>query len=824
MEDWKRLVAALLATMVAGCSAATWVKYRMNPDYPRAVDSTHVVAGLGGEVLIYLDEGGVPHIEASTELDLMRAVGFAHGRDRFFQMDLLRRYSQGRLSELLGEQDMGTRTSVELDAAMRGWGFAEACRRDLENTEPELLDLLEAYADGVNAARAEFPTIEHRLLRVEAEPWRPVDSLSVGLLTAWGITHNWKQEAARLLFAVHGGIERSERLYPSRAWPGATSIELTGEPHELPPAIVEEVRALFPPVAFEPFDTAAVPAFPDPFPGGAASDGWALGGTFTASGKPIVANDPHLTHTAPSLFYQQHLHCPEVDVIGITVPGVPFILVGHNRHVAWGLTSAVADAGDLYIEKPTDGDGAEVMGPRGIEPVTTEIRSILIRRRRKFDTRDFPLRRTSRGPLLNDLYPGLLPADGPLVSLHWDLAGVARGMEGYRQANRATNVEELIQAFHQVTVPLNAVVSGDVHGKIALSTTGRIPVRKNHLGTFPVPAWNSGYLWDGFVPQDRMPVVIGGEQDRIVHANNLMYDPTRAPIFFGIDSAPDYRVVRSFRRLDETGEHTVDRSIDIQHDVKLLRGERLTPVFLAALQPGRDWSEREKAALALLEEWDFEATPDSGATAVFFATYRAAVLMAMADELPPKARRFVLSLPYPYFFFDQWFENEEHPAWDDRQTSEVETRSEVLWAAFRQAVKELEEKLGRKVQKWTWGELHFRQFKHPFGSKKILAKKVNMPRSPAGGAWGALRKSHFDMGNPDNPYRSIGGAVLRMAVDMADVNRGRWIIETGASGWAGSPHYRDQHKLWVEGKSLPMLFDWNEVPEKSSAMLRLTGE
>ncbi len=812
----------LLTLWLLGCSGLNFVGYRVAPNYPKDKDRNRQLEGLHAPVTIVLDGVGVPHIKAANELDLLRAVGYMHGRDRFFQMDLLRRMARGRVSELLGEQPMQGQTTVDLDRTMRGWGFDAAAEAEAGAMDDELWSRMAAYVDGVNQGLARKRPIEYRLLRIRPEPWQVSDSLAVGLLTAFSITHNWKQETFRLLLALEGGIQRMEALYPPTPWSGKTTITLTDEAHPLPPSVVPGVAELFPAQIYQEEEDLAVAGFEtDPVMASAASDGWVIGGAHTVSGMPILANDPHLTHLVPSMFYQQHLTTPEIDVIGITVPGIPYVLVGHNRHVAWGLTSAVADVCDLYLERPSPDNPAAVMGPAGPEPLERD--SVVIRIREKknsFTSRRFALRRTRRGPLLNDLYPGLLPERAPPVSVKWDIRGVAEGVAGYRAANLATDLDSLFAALHQVKAPVNTVLAADTTGAIGLSTTGRVPLRLHHRGTFPVPAWQPEYDWPQMIDTDTMPRVVAGKEGKLAHANNLMFDMARSPILFQIDSAPSYRLERSLELIDGPGPFSTQTELQHQLDVQLLRGKKLAPFILGDLETG-PWNDTERAALEALQAWDYQGAPDRPGAAIFFATYRHAALTALRDEVSSRAFAFILALPYPYVAFDQWFLDADHPAWDHRGTPAVEHRREVVRDAFARSVGELAQAQGPDPATWRWGALHFRQFKHLFGSKKALAKVFNLPQSEAAGGEDALARSHFALGNPETPFRSVGGAVLRMVIDLADLDHGRWVIETGASGWPGSPHYQDQHELWREGQTAPMLFDWDEITASKTAILSL---
>ena len=811
------LLALLLAT--AGCSALSYVGYRLAPDAPENEDATIALAGLQRPVRVLLDDWGVFHVEAETEADLLRAVGFMHGRDRFFQMDTLRRFARGRLSELVGEQQLQFGSSVDLDATMRGWGFDAQVTDDATSLDAEHRGLMLAYVDGVNAALRRHPPIEYRLLDVEPEPWTLADCFAVGRLVAWSISHNWGQELSRLLLAVHGGWQRAAAIYPHDPWPGPAAVQLDAPARALPPGVVAEARALFP-ARSAPRGAAAEHPGPRLDIGAFAwaSNAWVVGGGRTPSGKPLLANDPHMSHTLPSLMVQQHLRCGELDVIGVTAPGLPYVLIGHNRDVAWGLTSAVGDAIDLYLERPLADDPDRVQGPAGPEPLTAEKLTILVRRGHRMEPRRVTVRRTPRGPLVNDLYPGLLPDDAPWVSLRWASDGVARSIAALRRANRAASVAELRRAMLEMVTPINSVMAADSSGTIALFPTGRLPRRPAHRGTFPVPAWVADYDWDGFIPPEQLPLFSAGADGAFAHGNSLMFDPARGPVLLQIDSAPAYRLERIQDLLRSSERVDVDRYQRMQRDVVLYRARRLLPALRAELAELRGLLPREDPARRLLAEWDGSAGADSAAAAVFFTTYREAFIAAVRDEVDARGLEYLLGQRYFINAVDLWFADADHPVWDDRRTAARERRGDVLRAAFRRAVQQLRASQGGSAERWRWGRLHRQQSRHPFGGK---LPAFNLPRWESLGGPDAVWKSHLDLANADQPFAAVAGPVYRMIVDLADPAHGWWIIDTGSSGWPCSEHYGDQHRLWQRGQYAPMVMDWDELERDAAAVLAL---
>jgi penicillin amidase len=853
----------LLALALAGCAAGSFLSYKVKPNYPRNQDDTIRLPGLEEPATVFLDEYGIPHIEAANELDLLRVTGYVQARERFFAMDAMRRLACGRLSELVGEQPLVGSTTVEYDRAMRGWGFEALAAEDARALDPANAKLLEAYVDGINAALARHKPVEYRLLDVTPKPWTLEDTFALGRLNAWTVTHNWQQELSRLLLAMEGGVERSMRIHPQEPWKGLTSLPAVGEARELLPAVVPEVRALLaekqplpdglPCVALAkqghgswwhtevPFGAGKpLPDGHGPWWGrrkaegsgdhrglaasmaglvGNASNAWVVGGDRSVSGKPMMANDPHLTHLLPSLLFQQSLRAPGIQIIGVTMAGLPYVLAGHNGKVAWGMTSSVADAQDLVIELPEGDD--HVRTPDGKSPIETVEHVILVREGKGYREIRVTMRHTPNGPLANDIHPDVLPPGSPLVAIRTAPSCGASSLVALRKAAQASNVHELRAALIRMESPSQVWQAADIEGNIALFANGTLPIRRGYRGTFPVPGWLPDYGWDGLVKQEDLPFAVS-KTGFFSNANNLLLDPHFGTVFVGVDSSPSYRHERIMNMLESREKHSAADLQHMQMDVVLERGRRIAPIMVAALtRPDVQalLTSVEQSAVQLLKDWDYNATPDSAATAVFFSVYRMAIFLALEDELEGAALDFLLSQRYSTNVADLWFDEDDHPVWDDRRTEQKETRTTVLRAALGRGLEELTAEQGSRPELFRWGKMHYLHLRHIFGGKKILARTVNLRRVEAGGGLDSVWKCHFDLGHPEHPFRVVAGPVARMVVDTADFDGAGFVLETGISGWPGSPNYADQHKLWKEGKLVPMSLNQDTVRETSKGTL-----
>jgi penicillin amidase len=476
----------------------------------------------------------------------------------------------------------------------------------------------------------------------------------------------------------------------------------------------------------------------------------------------------------------------------------------------------MADVLDLYIERPDPERGDRVLGPDGPEPLTTELAVVRVRQGSEFREHTARIRRTPRGPLLNDMYPDLLPEGAPLVSIHGIPTTAAGTMRSLRLANRAGTVRELREAMIDLLSPISSVAAADTNGDIALFATGTVPVREHHRGTFAAPGWLEEYRWKGQALPEDMPYATGAGRDFFVNTNNVMIDPTRGGVLFQIDSAPSYRRDRVVELVEAADTHTVESNARIQGDTLLIRARRVLPALMEDLR-GETLLQRQ--ALELLASWDHRAEIDSAACTLFFSIYREAIIGAVRDEVDEKGFTFLLSFRYFTNGVDLWFDDPEHPVWDDRSTGERETRTEITRAAFARALRWLQEELGGSdPAAWQWGELHTLHPRHALGSK---VDAFNLPSCPAPGASSTVWKAHFDLGKADRTFSCIYGPVFRIIVDLADIEHASWVIDTGSSGWPGSPHYGDQHELWRGTQLAPMVSNWTEVKRDAVAVLTL---
>ena len=830
-------------------------------------DGEVTVAGLGAAVEVRRDAQGVPQLYADDADDLMRAQGYVHAQDRFFEMDLHRHVASGRLSELVGDNE----TALSSDKVVRTLGWRRVAEREIPLLAPATRRYLQSYADGVNAYLSERSpsqvAIEYTALDVgqpalRIAPWTPVDSVVWLKAMAWSLKGSYDDEVTRARLSATLPVGRVNQLYPaypyrtnapilSTSAAGTTTAGTTGAaaavpgraaaarpagPAADPASVTSEVagtpsgaRALA--AAQRLLD--AVPALPGGGEG-TGSNSWVVAGSRTTTGKPLLANDPHLDPAVPGVWYQMGLHCRTVgpqcpfDVAGFTFAGFPGILIGHNARIAWGFTNLAPDVTDLYLERVV-GDDVERDG--GYEPLTTRTETIRVR-----GGDDVPLtvRSTRHGPIVSGVLPEAAAAgrDGPLdgedlvsydVALAWTALTPGRTADAVFALDAAQSWTEFRDAAALFEVPAQNLVYADVDGTIGYQAPGAVPVRVGFDGRWPVAGWLSRYDWQGRVPFEQMPSTTNPPEGLIVTANQAV-SPASEP-YLTSDWDYGYRAQRIRDLLvAAAGERKLSPAdmTHVQLDTRSSMAATLVPLLLSTRLGDDDTFTDE--AVQLLRGWDFTQPPDSAAAAYYNAVWRALLRLGFDDELGSDLAA---------DGGDRWFAvvtqllaRPGDPWWDNRATPGlVESRDEILRQAMVAARVELTKSLGKDPSRWQWGRLHRLTLEHPvLGGDDVpapLRALVNRGPFDLGGSSSVVAAFGYDAAE--------GFAVdhvpsMRMVVDLSDLDRSRWVTMTGASGHPGDAHYGDQTQDWAAGRTYAWPFSEAAVREATDDVLRLEPE
>ncbi len=766
----KLLAKSLLALVlvVALAAAAGWAY--LHRSLPQ-IDGEAAVKGIAAPVEIVRDKEGVPHIFARSERDAWFAVGYAHAQDRLWQMEFQRRVAAGRLAEFIGERAFDT------DRLMRTLGLRRAAQRAIAGLDAETRANLEAYAAGVNAFLAAEPVlpVEFQLFRIAPEPWSAVDSVAWMYVMAWDLSANWRTELGRLRYATKLGAERAGELIPP--YPGDTQ----------PP--LPDFKALFAEMAPQ---AQALLALSPPVEQGIGSNSWVLSGAHTESGKPLLANDPHLGLQAPALWYLAHVSWPGHNVVGGTLPGLPFVVLGRNDHVAWSMTTTISDTQDLFIEKAAVGDAEGYVTPTGVQRFESREEVIGVRG----EERRIKVRSTRHGPVLSDAVKPLAEAapQGHVFALAWAALDPANASPRAGFAiNRARNREELLAALRDFHAPHQNVVFADREGHVGFVAPSLVPLRhpdNEAMGRVPVPGWIAKYDWRGMMPFEDLPAIHDPPSGRIVTANHKITPPGYGP-FLSVDWFLPFRAERIEELLAARPRHSLDSFARIQADTVSRLARELLPVALAA-KP-----EKEEGARArkLLEGWNGDAAVDSPAPLVFVAWYRELTRLVYADELGDIFRDswdnragFMIPVMKAERGYERWC--------DDVRTPAKETCAELAARAFDFAAQDLRKRFG-EPSKWRWGDAHPAAGDHrPFGFFPVISRLFNVSPETPGDSF-TVNVGHTTMRDEARPFANRHAASLRAIYDLADLERSRFIHSTGQSGNVLSPWYSSFAQRWA---------------------------
>jgi len=761
------------------------------------------MAGLSTPVEVVRDREGVPHIFAKTIDDLYAGLGFVHAQDRLWQMELQRRSGQGRLSEIFGE------ATFPADVYLRTLGLYGHAERSLAALPAEVTRALEAYARGVNAyLNRRLGWLEPRLppefvlLRHRPEPWRAADSAVIVKLMALQLSTNMNREILRLALAAEGlGPDEIEDLLPPDAADTPPPLPKLAELYPLMRAEGTERRA-------------GIPDLLAGLIGTGASNNWVVSGTRTKSGKPLLANDPHLRLTAPSTFYLAHLALEQPDaevanIVGGSIPGMPMIVLGRGDQLAWGFTNTGADVQDIFIEKVNPDNGREYLTPDGWRAFEVEEMAIALR---GGEVRKVERRRTRHGPVLPGFLRNLegLVGAGHVAALQWtalsdDDTTIAAGMfdPGLK------SVEAYMARMALYVAPMQSIVIADKSGNIGMIAPGRVPVRdpgNKVSGRAPVPGWNAVYDWKGYIPFKELPRVTDPNVGGIGTSNARMVDPDY-PHLLTWDWDPAFRQQRIKELIFDRDRHDMGSMRAAQTDVLSLAVARLQPLMIAAAQAS---GSVDNAILDELTTWDANMRADRPEPLIFTAWMREAVKAIFSDDLGPAFDRY---FDYRAEVLIRLLEGRASSRdWcDDRATPGRESCGAVLAAALNRALAELRARYGPDRTKWRWGPAHRALSEHrPFGAVPLLGRWFNIEVDSGGGNYTLNRgQAEFDTKPPS--FANRHAASLRLIYDLADLDRSLFMAPTGQSGNPLSPFYRSFAVRWSKGEYI-------EIPTRRDAI------
>jgi penicillin G amidase len=741
-----------------------------------------------GPVRITRNDVGVPSISARGEAGAQFGLGYAHAQDRLWQMEWQRRLASGRTAEFLGAD------GLQFDVLFRTIGLRRSAEAVWTRLRPSDRRPLEAYVAGVNAYLALGQPLppEFAILQVQPEPWTPVDVLAFGKLFTWGNGSNWNKELLRAQLAAALSPERAAQLTPAYLPDGPFILPGDGA-GEGDTAQEHPEAALTPAVAAAYADLLALQAEVAARTGigadGRGSNAWVLSGQRTTTGKPLLANDPHLTAQAPAIWYLAQLSFGRHEVIGATIPGVPGVQIGRNEWIAWGLATLNVDSQDLYIEQVNERGEALFQGTW--EPLTIVPETITVK---GAPDRVLSVRSSRHGPLLSD---AVNPA-GPTLAVRWsghdpEDAGVLVTLA----VNRARDWQAFKRALRSYRSADMSYVYADRAGNIGYLAAGTIPLRPRGDGSFPVPGWTGEHEWQGYVPFARLPHSFNPPEGFIVAANNRVVGGAE-PYPIGNSYAVPYRAGRIVELIAGQERHSPTDMEAMQHDVLAAHARRLMPLLLRTT-PG---DERGRQALELLRGWDFQTTGDSAAAAVFEAWYIRIAERLFADELGALWPAYGREL-YFVGMATETALREEQPWCDNSATPITENCADTLETALDAGLADMAAAQGSDdLRAWRWDTVHRAQLLHqPLGGSPTAGPTFNRSVPGDGDRFTVKSASSFQGWEA---YDQRHGAQYRQVVSLGNLEESRWIVGPGQSGLPASPHYDDLLARWQSGGYLPM--------------------
>lgn len=796
-KKWlKRIALTGLLLVFVGIGGLYYLAWSRVPNLDGVV--TH--PSLAGTVTVVRDNWGVPHITAEDESDAYFALGYVMAQDRLFQMEVMRRLACGRTAEIVG------RVSVPLDAIMRSFQLrpkAEETDRFLQENYPDSHALMTAYTKGVNHRLENEPLpFEFAVLGMEGEPFHIVDCLSIGALLPITFADGLRGDPLQSMLQERLPEHDVASLFPGYQQEDPVTVMET----------LEEARAFLADKETTPAAAKAVASasglevllavlnpISEAFGPALGSNSWVLGPSRTKSGKAILANDPHIGFTNPSIWYEAQITLPDHSLYGYFLPPIPLALLGQNDQHAWGLTMFANDDLDLFVETFNEDDPALVKYKGNWVPVESREETIRVR---WGDDVSAELRRTPHGPVITDMLAALLDYDGPDVALHWSWQQTDyTDMVAFYRMGRATSYGDFAEAVALITSPGINVSYADADDNIAWWAAGRIPIRPGHVNNKAMLDGASGHdEWLGYVPFEENPHLKNPPWGYIVTANNKS---TVKPVG-AVDDLEGYwqpgdRAGRMEAMLAEQERWSAEELKALQVDTRAYAAPKVVPVMVALLEKKQqELGAIEADALAALRAWDYEHPTDSTGGALYQVFCATILREALVDEMGETLFATYGSIADHWNFF-KWFMTEEASKfWDDTSTASVETREDIALQAFRDAVSFLVASQGEDVADWNWGRLHELEFKHPFGYLPLLGSVFNIGPFPVSGGAQQVNNMLYNGGGLN--FDVIAGPSTRRLVDFAKPNQVYGILPTGNSGNFMSPHYDDQAAMFVAGK------------------------
>ena len=785
----------LIAVLLVILGAVAWF-YSMARSALPQLDGSLKIPGLSARVTVIRDDHGVPTIEAANLNDLFFAQGFVTAQDRLWQMDMMRRFAAGEVSELLGD------AFLKHDREQRILGLRVAARKALEVSSPQNRAHFEAYARGVNAFieshRDRLP-LEFRILRYSPRPWAPEDSTLIASQMVKDLNHYpYRDALEREKILAKVGPELTADLYVNSSWHDRPPTMTRPGPDQDTDEDDHPRRSIGTSVAESPAKgylqnlANALESDPDERMV-VGSNNWVVSGAHTVSGKPLLSNDMHLGHQMPNLWYEAHLRCGSFDAAGVTLPGLPYVIVGHNRRIAWGFTNIGPTVEDVYIE--TFNPEGQYLTPEGWK--APEHRSEVIHVKGKPDV-VVDVSVTRHGPVVTELIPG----ETRKLALRWTLYDGTH--DPFFEVDSAQNWQEFRSAFSAFDAPGQNVVYADVDGNIGYQATGKIPVRASGDGSLPENGSDNAHEWTGYIPYDKLPSVYNPPSGIIATANSRI-TPDGYPYSISTGWEAPWRSARIYRVLESGKKFSGADMLALQMDIYSEADRYFAERFVYSVDHASNASARTKQATELLRGWDGRMTADSAAPTIAYQARAELTRLLLEPKLgaaPPDPGQATATLSWKTYSWGMqsvWLENVVHHQPARWLPQAYASYDQLLTAAVEAAVNGPD--ASKDLGAWKWGTFHSVEIQHPILGRVPLLRRWTgpgtLPQSGSGYTVKAVSRSH--------------GPSERLTVDLSDLDQSTLNLVTGEAGNFLSPYYMDQWKAWYEGYTFALPYSEKEV-------------
>jgi penicillin amidase len=734
-------------------------------------DGTIRFSKLSKTVIIKRDDQGTPYIYGKSINDLIRAQGFAAAQDRLFQMHLTKLFASGRISEMVGEK------GLKSDIKMRTLGFARNAKKHLKILDQESLNYLKHYTSGVNRfIRDRKPNhhFEFKLAGIDPELWRAEDTMTILYYMGWGSAANLKTELIAAAIIDKVGLKTTMDFMSLSQ--GANIAKYAGTDY----SSFNNFNGLFTDENY-----------------GLGSNSWITGSKKSAKGKPILSNDPHLdSRMLPGPWYPSVLISDKVRVAGVSLAGVPGVIIGRNRWVTCGITNSYGDAQDLYIEKVNPLNSLEYLEGQNAIPFKTVDEKIKIKDGSSYKIKNIQVRLTKRGPVISDIFKGF---ENKVVTVRWapyESMGKSLGLDYLIKAKTMDGVRKILKSVSIIN--LNILIA-DKNGNIGFQTTGKIPIRTKNEGSLPQKVLNGKDNWKGWIPFNEMPHEINSKLDWIGNANHKTTD-RGYPYYYSSYYSPYYRYLRIKELLSSPGKKSADDHYRFQHDTHNIMARRVTPVFCSALLLYPETQEIGQ----ILNDWDFEDRKNSRASAIFHELYKNLANLVFQDELGPKTTNKMLNV---WYFWQEKFESmilSGKSKWfDNTLTNKKETLEQLIQNAGVETILNLTKRFGKDMDGWKWGKMHTISFTNPLARKGFFKDILGSGKIEYSGSVDTLQRGYHHF---NKSYKTIISSSMRMVSDLSDDDKILLVLAGGVTGRTFSNHMKDQIEPLVNGEKRYLFF------------------